>query len=130
MSMREEKEYIIFCDESVSEGRYCSNFYGGLIVGTSQYQRVTDRLNTLKQELNLFGEIKWSKVTERYLSKYEAMIGAFFEEVAASNLRIRVMFTQNAQKPQKLTAQDIEHTYFKLYYQFIKHAFGLCYLPP
>jgi hypothetical protein len=60
-----EKEYIIFCDESEKEGKYYSNFYGGLLVGASQYESITKRLNAVKQELNLFGEVKWEKVTER-----------------------------------------------------------------
>jgi len=86
--MSREKEYIIFCDESVSSGRYYSNFYGGVIVGASHYQRITDRLNEQKDSLNLFREIKWSKVTERYLPKYEEMVRTFFEEVAATNLKV------------------------------------------
>ncbi len=53
-----EKEYIIFCDESVASGRYYSNFYGGVIVGASQYQRVTVRLNATKAKLNLLGEVE------------------------------------------------------------------------
>lgn len=58
-----EKEYIIFCDESDREGRYYSNFYGGVIVGASNYERITRLLNEKKSELNLFGEVKWAKVT-------------------------------------------------------------------
>lgn len=77
-----EKEYLIFCDESERDGKYYSNFYGGLLVGASQYERITKRLNAIKLELNLFGEVKWEKVTERYLSKYEILIRHFFEEVA------------------------------------------------
>jgi len=50
--MKAEKEYIIFCDESEKEGKYYSNFYGGLLVGASQYERITQRLNAIKQELN------------------------------------------------------------------------------
>lgn len=38
------KEYIIFCDESERDGKYYSNFYGGLVVGSSHYESVTDRL--------------------------------------------------------------------------------------
>jgi hypothetical protein len=30
-----EKEYIIFCDESDASGKYYSNFYGGVLVGSS-----------------------------------------------------------------------------------------------
>jgi len=125
-----EKEYIIFCDESDKDGKYYSNFYGGVLVGASQYQRITERLNALKQQLNLLGEIKWSKVTEQYLPKYEAMIRCFFEEIASDNLKVRILFTHNTRQAQNLTPEDIEMGYFKLYYQFVKHGFGLRYIPP
>ncbi len=32
-----DREYIIFCDESDKKGRFYSNFYGGVMVGLSQY---------------------------------------------------------------------------------------------
>lgn len=120
-----EKEYIIFCDESAKWGKFFSNFYGGLIVGSSQYDRITQRLNKAKTDLNFFGEVKWEKVTERYLSKYQELIDEFFDEIKNGNLKVRLMFRQNAHQPQGLTDDDREMEYFKLYYQFIKHAFGL-----
>jgi hypothetical protein len=123
-----EKEYIIFCDESVGKGKYYSNFYGGLIVGSSQYERITRKLNEKKRELNFFGEVKWQKVTERYLEKYVEFIKCFFEEVVAGNVKVRIMFSQNAHQPQGLTNEDHEMGYFKLYYQFIKHGFGLSFV--
>ncbi|MEN6521351.1 MAG: DUF3800 domain-containing protein [Armatimonadota bacterium] len=123
-----EKEYIIFCDESDKKGKYFSNFYGGVLVGASQYQRITKSMNEKKNELNLFGEVKWSKVSERYLPKYQDLIKCFFEEVAVNNLKVRIMFSQNAWQPTGLTREDIELQYFKLYYQFIKHGFGLRYI--
>ena len=125
-----EKEYIIFCDESDSSGKYYSNFYGGVLVGSSQYDRITDRLNEEKQRLNLHGEVKWSKVSAPYLEKYQSLIRAFFEEVKAAHLRVRIMFRQNAHLPIGLNEEQIEGAYFRLYYQFIKHAFGLLHRPP
>lgn len=124
-----EKEYIIFCDESEKHGRYYSNFYGGLIVAASHYERVTRRLEQKKLDLNLYGEVKWEKVTQRYLPKYQELIRLFFEEVIQNQIKVRIMFRQNAQQPQGLTPELIEMEYFVLYYQFIKHAFGLGFLP-
>ncbi len=72
-----EKEYILFCDESEQNGKFYSTFYGGLILGASQYLKVTQRLQAVKNEQNLFGEIKWEKVTERYLPKYQEIVKAF-----------------------------------------------------
>jgi len=120
-----DKEYIIFCDESDASGPYYSNFYGGVIVGSSQYDRATAMLNAAKKRLNLFGEVKWSKVTEPYLVKYQNLMKLFFREVRGGRLKVRVMFRQNVHQPIGLTQDQLEGTFFRLYYQFIKHAFGL-----
>lgn len=125
-----EKEYIIFCDESEKHGKYYSNFYGGLIVGASQYEPVTARLNALKQKLHLFGEIKWERVSEQYLPKYQTIVHEFFRAIARREMRVRIMFRQNAAVPRGLTTEHRDMEYFLLYYQFIKHAFGLAFLDP
>lgn len=124
-----EREYILFCDESDKYGEYYSHFYGGLIVGASQYMRVTQRLNDTKRRLNINGEVKWQKVAQAYLPKYTELIHSFFEEVAAGHVRVRVMFHQNARKAKRLTLEQVANSYYLLYYQFIKHAFGLQHVP-
>jgi len=121
----QDKEYILFCDESDRHGKYYSNFYGGVIVGSSQYQRITNRLNSKKAELNLYQEVKWEKVTEQYLAKYKELIHTFFEEVAQNNLRVRIMFRQNAHLPRGLSREQVDWEYYLLYYQFVKHGFGI-----
>ncbi len=81
-----DKEYLLFCDESEASGRLYSNFYGGVLVGSSQYERVSRLLDAEKRRLNLFGKIKWSKVTLPYLEKYAALMVAFFGEIRAGHL--------------------------------------------
>ncbi len=54
----------------------------------------------------------------------------FFEEVVSGKVKIRIMFRQNAQSPRGLKNEQIEMQYFLLYYQFIKHAFGLEFIEP
>ena len=129
ISLMQDKEFIIFCDESLSKGQYYSNFYGGLIVGSSKYEVLNTTLNKKKEELNLLMEVKWEKVTANYLSKYQELIRTFFSLVARGDIRVRIMFRQNANKPTGLTADQLNGTYFRLYYQFIKNAFGLRYCP-
>ena len=125
--MSHDKEYIIFCDESDVSGKYYSNFYGGVMVGSSQYDRITAQLKAEKHRLNLFGEVKWSKVTAKYLEKYETLIRTFFKDIRAKHCRVRIMFRQNAHVPLRLTQEQIDNAFFRLYYQFIKHGFGLQY---
>ena len=128
--MSNEKEYLIFCDESDVDGKFFSNFYGGVLVGSSQYDRITARLNDEKKRLNLHGEVKWAKVSAAYTEKYQDLMRVFFSEIAAGHARVRIMFRQNAHVPTGLSREQIEGAYFRLYYQFIKHGFGLSFHRP
>ena len=120
-------ELVIYADESDQKGTYFSNFYGGALVRSEHIDEVRAVLAARKRELNLFGEVKWSKVTGNYLQKYADLIDTFFDLVEEDKVKIRVMFTQNANVPQRLTPEQRENAYFRLYYQFIKHAFGLAF---
>jgi hypothetical protein len=42
-------------------------------------------------------------------------------------VKIRIMFTQNINRTDHVETYEEDATFFKLYYQFIKHAFGLKY---
>ncbi len=118
-------ELIIYTDESDKEGEYFSNFYGGVLVRSRDLTAVIAQLEACKQRQNLFQEIKWGKVTKNYLGKYVAMMDAFFDIVAADTAKVRIMFTNNQYVPQGLTKEQRQTEYHRLYYQFIKHAFGL-----
>jgi len=120
-------EYIIYCDESEKSGVRYSNFYGGALVRLQDIREVIDRIDTKKLELNLYREVKWQKVTTSYLEKYCFLMDEFLDLVKADKVKLRVMFTQNDLQPQNLQSYHREHEYFILYYQFIKHAFGLRY---
>lgn len=118
-------EYTIWCDESVKHGELFSNFYGGVMVSSKNKEEIILKLEEKKRELNLYGEVKWTKITENYESKYTELIDLFFSFVAQEKLKIRIMFTDNAVVPVGLTKEQRENEFFKLYYQFIKHSFGL-----
>lgn len=119
------KEYIIYCDESIDKGRFFSHFYGGALLRSQDLREVQKVLIAKKNDLNLHNEVKWSKVTYQYLDKYINLTEAFFDFIEADIVKIRVMFTQNCNIPNNLSTEQTINEYFKLYYQFIKHAFGL-----
>ena len=118
-------EYIIYCDESEEGGRYFSNFYGGALVTSQDLEPVRDALDSKKLALNLHGEVKWTKITENYAQKYIDLLDTFFDLVVAGKIKVRVMFTQNVNVPKNLSRRHVDEKYFILYYQFLKHAFGL-----
>lgn len=124
------KRYIIFCDESDDKGRFYSNFYGGALIEASRQRAIHEELQAVKDALNIFhGEMKWERITESYAEKYIEFINAAFDIISRGEIKIRIMFTQNRNRP-VLEEYQIGNDYFLLYYQFIKHAFGLQYSVP
>ncbi|MGF7429574.1 DUF3800 domain-containing protein [Thermoanaerobacterium thermosaccharolyticum] len=121
------KTYIIYCDESIKEGEFYSNFYGGALVSGAYFNDIVEKLNKYKEELNLTGEVKWSKVTSQYLSKYKEFMKYYFQLIKENKIKIRIMFKHNYKKTIGLTQEQKENEFYLLYYQFFKNAFGLQY---
>lgn len=117
-------DYLIYCDESLSKGQFFSHFYGGALVRSKDYVKVKESLDTRKNELNLLGEIKWTKVSSNYLDKYKEMMDLYFRFIKDGKIKVRIMFQATDQIVHKLSDSMQYHL---LYYQFIKHAFGLPY---
>ena len=53
----------------------------------------------------------------------------FFDLVAAGDVKVRIMFSQNMYAARNLTDEQKVQGFFILYYQFIKHAFGFLHHP-
>lgn len=121
------REHVIYCDESESKGSWFSNFYGGILVRSEDLADTIARVQRAKAELNLHQEVKWQKVTATYLEKYCSLMDTFFALVKQDRIKVRIMFTQNCFTAHNLEPYHREHEYFILYYQFVKHAFGLRY---
>lgn len=121
------KRYIIYCDESDKKGAFYSHFYGGVLLEASKQQSVHAELQAVKDELQIFeGEMKWQRITESYADKYITFVNAVFDIIERGDLRVRIMCTQNRHVP-LLQEYQVGNDYFLLYYQFIKHAFGVRY---
>ena len=119
------QEYFIWCDESLKKGKFYSNFYGGVLIKNTDILYVQDTLASVVNELNITEEIKWQKVDAFKLSAFIKLMDVFFELLHQNKLKVRIMFTHNAKKAVGLTEQHFTNEYFLLYYQFVKHHFGL-----
>lgn len=119
------RELVIYCDESDISGRHFANFYGGALVESRHLHEVITRLEASKLSLNFHGEVKWQKITENYAQKYMDFVSEVFALMAEGKLKLRIMFTQNYFSAHRLTSEQRENGFFLLYYQFVKHAFGL-----
>ncbi len=119
------RELTIYCDESSFKGRFFSNFYGGVLIESKHIEEARSVIAQKKLDLNFYGEVKWTKITENYVDKYISLIDTFFDLVEKDKIKVRIMFTQNMYVPLGLKEEHEENKYFLLYYQFLKHAFGL-----
>lgn len=122
-------EYIIYCDESTGKGKYYSNFFGGALVQSKDFDQIKQTLDEKKQSLNITAKMKWIKVTSSYLMKYVEIMDTFFSFVKDKKIKVRIMFQRNDQMPSHLGKEQVENRYYLLYYQFIKHAFGIVHHP-
>ncbi|WP_192351112.1 DUF3800 domain-containing protein [Algoriphagus sp. Y33] len=119
------KGFYIFCDESISSGRYYSNFYGGCLIPIADYERVNNLLISKKQDIGMEdSELKWSNINGYRVETYCEMMNLFFEIIKEGIVKFRVMFTDNRFIPRELSNEHRKKEYHLLYYQFIKHAFG------
>lgn len=91
---------------------------------SKDYIEVQEALDARKRELNLLGEIKWTKVSANYLDKYKEMMDLYFRFIKEGKIKVRIMFQAT---DQIIHEQSESMQYHLLYYQFIKHAFGLPY---
>lgn len=119
------KEYFIYCDESSDKGKLYGSFYGGLLIPAEKVQKIEKALRDTAINQGFNSELKWQKVTLNYLEKYKNFINEVFKFISNGDIKIRIMFSKNGDIMHHADNYQREHKYFLLYYQFIKHAFGL-----
>lgn len=117
-------KYIIVCDESNRHGSKYSYFFGGCIVDETQYESISNELNSYKEFLGLH-EIKREKINQLNVGNYKKIIDLFFRYIRAGDIKVRIMYSPNNQLNQFPHGQD--NLYSKLYYVFLKKAFSLFY---
>ena len=120
------REYIIYCDESDDKGEFYSNFYGGALLLANDRERIEQALRQ-SNGADKDSEFKWTKIGPHNEAKYIAFMDAFFDLVADSSVKVRIMFTQNINQTKGLVQYSVDREFFILYYHFIKLAFGLRY---
>lgn len=121
---------FIWTDESDAQGKYYSNFYGGILILSQHYEEVLSRLRTACSEAGVTEEIKWQKVTEYTLERYKLIVDELFRLLAEGKVKLRIFFRKSRVETAGLTSDKRRKGYQLLYYQFIKHAFGLKFCNP
>lgn len=117
----------IWLDESDKKGAFFSNFYGGILINSKYYDQIISDLTSLCDEIGIKEEIKWQKVNAYTFDKYKQIVDFIFELLQKGYAKIRIFFRNNQFQAPTLTMEQKESEFTILYYEFIKHGFGLRY---
>ncbi len=128
--------YEIYADEAWTHGGEPPNrywrIYGGIFGVQSNLDRLDTRLRSVIAAYGVRGEVKWGKLNAINYDCYVHLANLIFDEIEEGNVKYRQMFLDRSYVwvPKRGDPEETELTIqFKLYYQFLKHAFGLQYVP-
>lgn len=112
-------QYVVYCDESRHDGADRNPFMGigGLWVPREQKKALTRELRVLMASSGLNTEVKWSKVSRKYLDDYKRLVDLFFEREAFC---FRCILVEQAKVDiEKYHGSDRELGFYKFYYEML-----------
>jgi len=118
-------EFEVYCDESMSDlftskkpkGQYL--MIGSLWLPAPLRDEIKIKIRNLRQKHNVWGEIKWSKVSPSKLPFYLSLIDLF--NSYGLNMRFRCIAVNHFQVNMLLHNNDEELGFYKFYYQLLHH---------
>lgn len=113
-------KFNLICDESGTNDRFL--VIGALTLPRGNHSLFVNEFHDLKRTLRFRpeGEIKWGKVSKRYLERYKEFLGLFFKHLNANHLQFRAHIVDTAsQDYRKYGEGDIEQSFYKIYYHLL-----------
>lgn len=116
--------FEVYCDESGLEAltRKDAHLYvgiGGIWVPAEFRPALKLELKKIKSKYNIKGEWKWKKVSPSFLIMYKEIVDFFFK---ADYIRFRIILIEaNKVDNIRFHNDDAELSFYKFYYQLIKH---------
>ena len=119
----------IYCDESRQDLFYNRKaitennkyiFIGGIMIGTENRKEIKNNINNLKLKynLNINLEIKWNRVTKKYIDFYKELIDLYFD----SDIYFRTICIDSSKLNLKKYHNDnAELGFYKFYYQLLNN---------
>ncbi|MCC6411602.1 MAG: DUF3800 domain-containing protein [Saprospiraceae bacterium] len=117
-------DFEVYCDESGLEALTKTDAHqfvaiGGIWIPSDFRHNLKMGLNTIKQKHNVYGELKWKKLSPMYFELYKDAIDFFFQ---TDYIRFRVIVIQaNKVDHYKYNNADAELGFYKFYYQLLHH---------
>ena len=118
-------DFEVYCDENHPElftstkptAKYL--MIGSLWLPADIRPDIKAKITKLRQEYNIWGEIKWNKVSPSSLNFYKALIDLF--QSYGEQLRFRCIAVDAKQFKKDYCQEDSELGFYKFYYQVLHH---------
>lgn len=113
-------KFTIVCDESSTDSRYL--IVGALVIPRTNHALLIEELKDLKKQLNLRweGEVKWKKISRKYLEKYKKLLDWFFEHLQSNHFRFRAHVIDTYKKEYRQYGEgDKETSFYKVFFHLL-----------
>lgn len=117
-------KYEIYSDESCLEAIFDKEAHSYTVIGgvwiPAEYRgELKNALNSIKVKHNVRGEIKWNKVSPKYINLYKEVVDLF---INSGRIRFRAIVIDASKINNELFNQNnAELGFYKFYYQLIQH---------
>jgi hypothetical protein len=117
--------FDVYCDESFpdllssSKPKHSFLMIGSLWLPTDSRTVFKDRISAIREKYQLYGEIKWHKVSRKSLEFNKELIDLFID--SGSDIRFRCIAVDRSQVKMNLLQNDAELGFYKFYYQLLHH---------
>lgn len=118
----------LYCDESRQDLFYNKKsisdtnkyiFIGGIMIDNINRNDIKTKINNLKTKynLNIKTELKWNRVTKKYLNLYKEMIDIYVD----NNINFRTICIDSSKIDLKFHNDNAELGFYKFYYQLLNN---------
>lgn len=117
-------KYEVYCDESCIEAIFDKNAHkysviGGIWIPADYRSELKQELNAIKDKYGVKGEIKWNKVSPKFVDMYKDIVDLFFNSF---KIRFRAIVLDASKIDNEAFNQNSgELGFYKFYYQLIQH---------
>ena len=115
--------FHIYCDESRQvEDRFM--IFGGIIVSFDDLAKTEQSISTKRNDTQLFGELKWTKISNERCDGYRDFVDLFFVKAKSGLIAFKsVVFDTSHIDYHTYHGGSKEIGFYKLWYQFLLYAF-------
>lgn len=113
-------KYTLICDESGTNDRFL--IVGALTLPRKNHPLLVEELQRVKQELGFRpqGELKWGKVSVKYLDRYQKIMDVFFTHLRANHFQFRAHIVDTSSQAYRTYGDgDLEESFYKVYYHLL-----------